>query len=109
MVDVLLTNGIITHVSNDSSIKYYNFKTRPYNLKGDFVNYRMNENSKVPILIFKLGDTLMEYQYTISEDGVLDLYQISNPVNPEVLDIDYKTKFDELIRSDEFESILRYD
>ena len=107
--DTLLTNGILIHVSKDNSIKYYNLKTRPYNLKGDFVTYKVDEGSGNTVLIFKLGDTLMEYQFTISEDGTLDLYQISDHVTPKVLDVDYKTKFDELIRSDEFGSILRYD
>lgn len=109
MQDILLTNGILIHISKDNNVKYYNLKTRPYNLKGDFVNYRVDQDTGNTVLIFKLRDTLMEYHFTISEDGTLDLYQISNPVNPEVVDMEYKTKFDELIRSDEFVSILRYD
>jgi hypothetical protein len=72
MYDLLLSNGIFINRINDT-LKYYNLKTRPYTSKGEFVSYKVDEESKDFIFIFKLGDTLLEYKGRIV-DGNLDLY-----------------------------------
>ena len=113
MYDLLLSNGIFINIINDT-LKYYNLKTRPYTSKGEFVSYKIDEESKDFIFIFKLGDTLLEYKGRIV-DGNLDLYQINNPVvteNPEIVEsthLKYKETLDELIRNPEFLSVLKYD
>lgn len=113
MYDLLLSNGIFINKIKDT-LKFYNLKTRPYTSKGEFDSYKIDEESKDFIFIFKSGNTLLEYKGRVV-NGDLDLYQINNPVvfeNPEVVEqshLKYKETFDELIINKEFLSILEYD
>jgi hypothetical protein len=96
MDDVLLASGIVTfQVGN--TIYENNLKARPYTSKGKFVEFKRDTNGE-PIFIFKSGDSLIEYKYRVMNDGSLDLYQISNPGNPEPQITNYGMELDNLIQ-----------
>jgi hypothetical protein len=107
MDDVLLASGIVTfQVGN--TIYENNLKARPYTSKGKFVEFKRDTNGE-PIFIFKSGDSLIEYKYRVMNDGSLDLYQISNPGNPEPQITNYGMELDNLIQSREFIEFLKTD
>ena len=107
--NTLLTNGIIAHTATDGSVKYYNLKTRPYTSNGEFTTFKLDPETNETILVFKSGDNLIDYRAVILESGTLNLQRISDPIVPDVVDDSYKLTFDNLFKSDEFKSVLKYD
>lgn len=107
--NALLTNGIIVHTATDGSVKYYNLKTKPYTSNGKFTTFKLDPETNETILVFKSGDNLIDYRAVISESGTLNLQRISDPIVPDVVDDSYKLTFDNLFKSDEFKSMLKYD
>lgn len=107
--NALLTNGIITHTATDGSVKYYNLKTKPYTSNGKFTTFKLDPETNETILVFKSGDILIDYRAVISEIGTLNLQRISDPIVPDVVNDSYKLTFDDLFKSDEFKSVLKYD
>lgn len=108
--NVLLSNGIYAfETSRDFAI--HNLKARTYNSRGKFVEFKMNDESKDTIAVFKQGDNLYEYALKAYPDGKINLILISEPVVhkvSEVVNEDAK-QLDDLIRSRDFVYILSED
>lgn len=107
--DVLMQNGILTSVTATNTIQYYNLKTRPYNSRGKFVEYKMdNYNLQV---VFEQGGNLFTYIAKVNENGELDLIKISDTSDATVVKEweKYKTQFDDLIRDDIFLNLQETD
>jgi hypothetical protein len=102
VINVLLTNGIVTHIPDVGPIKYYNLKTKPYTSNGEYTAFKLDPETNEPILVFKVGDNLIDYRAVVSENGTLNLQIISDPVVSEVADNEDNVELDKFIGSDAF-------
>ena len=105
--NTLINNGILVNITS-KGLSTYDLKARPYTSKGKFVEVKVAEETKNEILVFKLGDKLVNYGYKFSDDGNLELYVISAPIITEVTNMEYQNDFDSLIHDDEFLSLYSY-
>ena len=107
LYNILINNGILINMT-EKGLSVYDLKTRPYSLKGEFVEIKVDEETNNEILVFKLGDKLVNYGYKFSDNGNLELYVVSEPEITGVIDVGYQNDFDSLIRDDEFLSLYSY-
>ena len=108
IVKTLLTNGIYVINDHNNNIKYYDFKTKPYDRYGTFKEFILDDPTKNGTVIFEFNGKLIEYLPIILSDGNLDL-QRTTP-DPEINIFDnvniYKKELDELISGEIFTNYI---
>lgn len=104
MFNVLLQNGILINIAD--TIQYYNLKTRPYNLRGKFVEGKTDTGDLQ--IVFEQGGNLFTYVARITKNGELDLTKIQDSVVVQESKT-YKEQLDALIQDEAFQNLIKGD